>query len=308
MTVSGSQRPDSVTLAGFVGVILLGGSNFVAVRFSNRGLPPFYGAAIRFLAASILLFGFMAFRRIPFLERAEWKATLAYGVLNFAAFYAFAYWALLSLPSGVAAVIAASVPLLTLLLAVAHRVESFTMRGLVGAAMAIAGIALMVGVPSDSRLSIGALFAMVGAALSAAEAAVIIKRLPIGHPVTTNGVAMLAGSVLLFSLSRVSGESWSTSMEPVTLAALTHLVLLGSVGLFVLYLFTLGRWTASGVSYVFVLMPIVASLLGAWLLKEAISAGVVIGGLIILLGVYVGALSGRRVPAPDPDGAKLHEA
>ena len=73
---------------------------------------------------------------------------------------------------------------------------------------------------------------------------------------------------------------------------------LRSIGLFALFLFTLKRWTASRVSYAFVLTPIVASTLGSALAGEAVTAAMVIGGITVLAGVYVGVLSGSRTPAP----------
>jgi drug/metabolite transporter (DMT)-like permease len=293
MTTENGRRPDALTLAGFTTVSLLGGANLVAVRFSNQGLPPFYGAATRFLAASILLLGYMVVRRIPAPSRDEWKGTLIYGVLGFAGFYAFGYWALVSLSSGVAGVIAASVPLITLLLAVVHKLEPFTTRGAIGAAMTIAGIAVMVGIPSEVSLPLAPLLAMLAAAICDAEVGIAIKKLPTGHPVATNAMAMLTGSVLLFLISAAWREPWSLPTDPTTLTALIYLVIGGSIGLFMLYLFTLKRWTASGMSYMFVVMPVVASLLGILLLDERISPTVAIGGLIIVAGVYVGALSGR---------------
>ena len=68
--------------------------------------------------------------------------------------------------------------------------------------------------------------------------------------------------------------------------------------MFALFLFTLKRWTASRVSYAFVLTPIVASILGAALAGEAVTAAMIIGGITVLAGVYVGVLSGSRTPAP----------
>jgi drug/metabolite transporter (DMT)-like permease len=163
-------RPDAFTLAGFGIVVVLGGANFVAVKFSNEGLPPFFGAALRFLAASGILFAYMAFRRIPRPVKGQWTGTVLFGLLGIAAFYAFGYWGLLWLPTGVAAVLAASVPLLTLVLAAAQGVEKMTVRGSVGSAIAIGGIALMAGLQPQSTLSLAAVLAVLVAALSDAEA------------------------------------------------------------------------------------------------------------------------------------------
>jgi len=285
---------DPITLAGFVTVVLLGGLNLVAVKFSNRGLPPFYGAAVRFLIAAGLMFAFVLIRKIPLPRGSQILATLIYGALGFAGFYAFGYWALVTLPAGVAGVLAASVPLITVLLASWQKVETLTARSLIGSVIAIAGIALMVGSPSGGVITLGAVLAVLAAAACDAEAWIVVKKIPTGDPVSTNALAMAFGAVLLFALSLVAGETWTVPTDTVTLATLAYLIVLGSIVLFVVYLRTVKRWTASGMSYMFVLMPLVAAIVGYWLLDEPITRGVVLGGLIVLLGVYVGALSRSR--------------
>ena len=82
--------------------------------------------------------------------------------------------------------------------------------------------------------------------------------------------------------------------------ALAYLVLLGTVALFGLFLYVLNHWTASRASYQFVLMPFVAAIAGALLLDERISTSLVIGGAIVLAGVYLGALSGGTPPSTAP--------
>src|SRR5438876_3751299 len=291
-------QQDSRVLAAFTAMVFIGGTNFVAVRLSDRGLAPLYGAGIRFLGAAVLLYLYVALRGIALPTRAQLKGTLLYGVLGFAASYAFAYLALVSLPSGVAAVVMGSVPLITMLLAVAHGVERFRLRGLVGGTIAIAGILILVGAPSKAQIPVGGLLFMLSAAFSASESSIVLKKYPTGHPMATNAVAMAFGGVLLLGLSAVSGERWSLPATSTTWVSLMYLVVLGSIGLFALFLFTLKRWTASRVSYTFVLTPIVASILGAALAGEAVTAAMIIGGITVLAGVYVGVLSGSRTPAP----------
>lgn len=273
----------------------LGGANFVAVKFSNEALPPFYGAALRFSAASVLLLAYMAIRKIPAPAGPEWKGTLLFGFFGIAAFYAFGYWGLLWLPTGVAAVIAASVPLITLILAAVQKLERITVRGLIGSSIAIAGIGVMIGLSVRAALSVAAILAVLAAAAADAEAAIIIKKFPTGHPVATNALAMLTASLALFVLSAAWKERWSIPTEIETVLALGYLVLLGSIALFVVYIWTLRRWTASAMSYIFVLMPLVSALLGSLLRNEGLSAGQIIGGILILAGVYIGALQSPRV-------------
>lgn len=298
--------PDRATLAAFGASVMIGGLNFVAVRFSNRELEPFFGAGARFAAASLLLLGIVALRRIPLPRGRALAGVLIYGVLSFMGAYAFAYWALLELPAGVAGVVMASVPLITVVLASLHGVERLRPRGLGGALLAIAGIAVILNPGGGSQIALPSLLAMVGAAACAAESGVILKMFPRSHPLATNGIAMASGSVLLLALSAVTGESWTVPSRPQTWLAAGYLVTAGSVALFALYLFALRRWTASGVSFQFVLFPIVAVLAGALLAREAITAPVAIGGGVVLAGVYVGALSSGgslRKPRPAPAGA-----
>jgi drug/metabolite transporter (DMT)-like permease len=196
-------------------------------------------------------------------------------------------------------VILSSVPLLTFFFALAHRLEPFRWRALVGAVIAIGGIAILINAEFTLALPAGSLLAALGAAVCGAEAGVVIKQFPPSHPVATNGLAMAIGAVLLVAISVTSGEEWALPNRTLVWSVLAYLVLLGSLALFALYLFVLKRWTASGASYQFVLIPIVATLLGAWLVDEPITSAVVLGGAVIILGVYVGALShGKKVAAP----------
>jgi drug/metabolite transporter (DMT)-like permease len=85
------------------------------------------------------------------------------------------------------------------------------------------------------------------------------------------------------------GETWAIPARQVTWAALVYLVVLGSIVLFGLYLFALGRWTASAVSYVTLLMPLVTVPLAAVLISEEVSSSFLVGGAIALVGIEVGA-------------------
>jgi drug/metabolite transporter (DMT)-like permease len=138
------------------------------------------------------------------------------------------------------------------------------------------------------------------AAAAAAEAGVVIKQFPPSHPVATNGFGMTIGAALLLALSAITGEKWGLPGRAFDWGVLVYLIMLGSVALFGLFLFVLSRWTASGTSYFTVLMPIVSALLAVWILDQPITAAVVVGGVVILAGVYVGALSHGKVAAPAP--------
>src|ERR671918_3193047 len=134
---------DRRILLAFAGVVLLAGSNIVAVRFSNRELDPFWGAGIRFLGASVILWALVARGRHPLPTGRGLTGALVYGVLSFLVAYAFFYWGSQEVPAGLGGTIIASVPLLTVMLAAMHRLERLRLRGVVGAKVALTGIAVM---------------------------------------------------------------------------------------------------------------------------------------------------------------------
>ncbi|HEX2027804.1 MAG TPA: EamA family transporter [Nitriliruptorales bacterium] len=290
-------RPDRPTVVAFAAVVLIGGTNFVAVSFSNRDLPPLYGAGLRFAIASLLFAVVIRWRGVPLPRGRSLVGTLVFGSL-FTIANALAYWALLSLPAGIGGVIFAAVPLLTLFLAVLHRLEPFRWRGAAGAVVTVAGIIVLLNAPLTVDVRVASALGMLAAAVCAAEAGVVIKLYPPAHPAATNGTAMAVGAALLLGLSQVVDEPWSVPDVVTTWLAVLHLAVLGGVALLALYFFVLQRWTASGASYQFVLMPIVTVLLAAWLAGEPLNASVIGGGLIVLAGVYVGALSHGRRPRP----------
>jgi len=123
-----------------------------------------------------------------------------------------------------------------------------------------------------------------------AETGVIMKWIPRSDPFGTNAVAMLTGGALLLIASLVAAEQWAVPADAATWAAVGYLVLLGSVAMFALYVFALARWTASAVSYVTLLMPLVTVAVAAVVTAERVSTALLAGGAIVLVGVDVGAL------------------
>jgi drug/metabolite transporter (DMT)-like permease len=288
-----------IVLSAFLAMVLLGGTNFVAVRFSNAELPPFWGAGSRFILSALILAVIGLVLRVPFPRGRTLVGASLYGLLGFGAFYALAYVGLQEASAGSGAVLLSLAPLTTFLLAVFQGQERFRWRALLGALVALAGIVVMFGAPGGVPL--GSVLAFLGAAVAVGEAGVIAKWFPKAHPVSMNAVAMGVGSVLLLVLSRMADEAWELPVRAATWTAVVYLIALGSVGLFVLYLFILKRWSASRTAYAFVLFPLVASLMGLWLEGDPITPALALGGVIVLGGVYLGALRGAMSGEPAED-------
>jgi drug/metabolite transporter (DMT)-like permease len=303
--LSSRARPDWLTLAAFLGIVLIGGSNFVAVRFSNRELPPCLGAAIRFGLASLLLLAITFARRLPLPRGRALLGAAMFGLITFAASYALTYYGLVRAPAGVGAVLSAAAPLLTVFLASWQGVESFRWRGVAGAVFAVVGVVIMTRAPIVSGVPILSMVALVAMAACMAESSIVIKRFPPAHPVPLNGVAMAIGTGPLLLLSLLSGEHWRIPTSAATWGAIAYLVPVGSVSMFILVVFVLNRWTASAMSYTTVLFPLVSLSLAALLAGEALSLALVAGAAVTLVGVYIGALAapaerGGAVAAIEP--------
>jgi drug/metabolite transporter (DMT)-like permease len=288
---------ERTALAAFITMSVLAGGNAVAIRFSNRELDPLWGAGLRFLLAAALLAAVMIVLRLPLPHGRAMTGALVYGALTIAAAFALAYYGLVRLHAGLGQTLLALVPLATLLLAALWRQERLRVDAIFGALLAIAGIAVMSRAHVEAVPFVSVL-ALVGSACCFAQAAVLVRRLPPVHPVTMNAVGMAAGSALLIIGAVLVGDSITIPRRAETWLAIGYLVPVGSVLVFVLYLVVLRYWTASRAAYEFVLIPVVTVALSAWLDNESVGFGLLLGGVLVLTGVYIGALRPARVVEP----------
>ena len=297
---------DSVTLAAFLGAVVIGGANFVAVKVTVEELDPLYGAASRFALASLVFFAILAVTRTPLPRGQALAGAAVYGALGFGLAYACMYVALLELSVGVASVLMAAAPVFALGLAALQRLEPLTVRGLAGGALAVVGIAVLSARSIGGDVPLRYLIPAIVAPAVMAEATIVAKRFPRTDPIATNATGMLVGAALLGAASLVAGEAWVLPADGATWAAAVWLVLAGSVGLFWLFLFVVQRWTASASTYAVPLMPVVAVALGAAVQGDALRAEEALGGGLVIAGAYVGALWRERrreaVAPADPGG------
>ena len=269
---------DRTVLAAFLASAVLAGGNAVAIRFSNRELDPLWGAGLRFSIAAALLVALMAALRLAVPKGRAAVGALLYGSLSFGAAFALFYFALVELQAGFGQIVLALIPLATLLLAVLQGQERLRFAAVTGALIGFVGIVLMSRTSLPDTVPLVSLLAAVGGALCVAQAAVLVRRFPRVHPVTMNAVGMATGGVLLVAGSALAGESHSLPRGGETWAALVYLVVIGSVLVFVLYLFVLERWSASRTTYGFLIIPVVTVALSAWLDDEKVGSGLVLGG------------------------------
>jgi drug/metabolite transporter (DMT)-like permease len=293
VTISHGER---VALTAFVTYAVLAGGNAVGVRFSNRELAPLWGAGLRFGLAAALLVVVMVVFRLAFPRRRALIGSLLYGLFNFAGSFGLTYYGLVQVHAGLGQILLALVPLATLLLAVLWRQERLGGAAVIGTLLALTGVAVISYSPLHQSVPLLSVLAVVGGAICFAQALVLVRRFPPVHPVTMNAIGMTTGAAVLLAAALVADEPIVLPHRPQTWAAMAYLVVIGSVVVFLLYLVVLRYWAASRASYGFVIIPFVTLLLSAWLDNEPVGLGLVVGGLLVLAGVYIGALHPARVP------------
>ena len=297
-----TRRPDRIVLVAFAVLVLFAGSNAIGVRFVLREMGPYWSAAIRFAIAGLMLVLAMVAtgRRVP--RGRQLVGTLLFGVLGFGLAYTFLYEALINAPAGTTMLTLAIVPLLTVLLAAVQGIERFRLMGLVGAVIAAAGIVVVGADELSLNVPMLSLLLLLAAAVCQAESGIVVKRFPPGDPVAANGIGMLLGAAMLAVVALLTGERVEVPTRPETWLAMAYLIGPGSIAVFVLVLYVLSRWTASATSYAFLLFPLVAVVFGAILLREPIRPSFLLGGAIVLAGVYIGAVRRPAAPAEAPTG------
>lgn len=286
-----AQQADTGTYLAFGATVLIGGANFVAVSFSNMELPPLFGAGLRFGLSAVLFLLLMRVTGVPLARGRDAVGAAVYGILGFGGAYAFLYYALVGLAAGTVAVIMATVPLFTLIIAVLFGQERPSLRGFVGGGLAVAGIAVLSLDTLGGDLGPAYLVAAVLGSIAAAASSVAARSLRNVHPLTMNAIGMASGTILLVAGSLLLGERWALPRDSDTWIALGWLVVVGSVGLFQLFLYVIRRWTASATTYAITAMPVVAVVLGVVMLSQPVTPTVLIGGSLVALAVYVGAIS-----------------
>lgn len=276
------------TFQAFLGIVLIGGSNAVVIRLGTPEIAPFQGATLRFALAALILLAIVVIRRPPLPQGRARVGVILYGLTSFAGSYAALYWGLVEAPAAMAMIAIATVPLITLVMTTAIGQERVTGRAVAAALVALVGTGIIVGDQLSAAVPIASIASLFVGAVFIAASAVIVKAIPPGHPVSANAIGMAVAAGALAVLTAVSGQPLALPSGTVPILSVLYLATVGSVGLFMLVLYVLARWTASATSYATLLMPLVTIVAAAVLLSETASARFFFGAAIAMVGVYLG--------------------
>lgn len=290
MTETSSNLPDNKVLAAFILVILIGGSNSVAIRFGNPELAPFWGAFLRLMPAALIYWAILFGRKMSMPTFKVSAVIVVNGFISSGIGFALLYWGLQIVPVSLATVIISTGPLFTLILAVLHRIETFRVQALVGGLVAFAGLAIAVRAQPGSGDLIPGILALLLGALISAEGNIIFKIYSVNSsPVIINALSLFSAAIFVGGASFFAHETWNLPSTSTGWMALAYLVVFGSVLMFYLFVYVLSKWTASAASYSILFFPLVATSLAAWLAKEPVTLPFILGGFLVLFGVWVGA-------------------
>jgi drug/metabolite transporter (DMT)-like permease len=300
--------PMKVALA-FAAVYLIWGSTYLAIRVAVLEFAPFVMAALRFLAAGALLYGWLRLRGAPRPTWTQWKHATVIGFLLLSCSNAAVTWAERSVPSGLTAVLCAILPVWMVLLEwLRDRTQRPTPAVLFGVLLGIAGVAVLIGpglaVEGEHVDLFGAGLIVLGS-LTWALGSILARGAPLpkSAPMST-AMQMLAGGAILAVAAAVNGD-WSR-FEPAAISAkawltLVYLGLFGSLIALSAYVWLLQVSTPARVSTYAYVNPVVAVILGWAILGEPLSLRTGVATAIIVAAVVViNTQRSRRSPAGRP--------
>ncbi len=287
--------------AAFLLLTLVWGTTWAVIRVGLTGIPPFTGVALRFAIAGLLLLALAPRLGVRFgRSRREAGLWAANALLSFCVSYSVVYWSEQYIPSGLAAVLFATNPLLVAALAhFALPGERLSLPAAAGLLLGFGGVALIFS--DDLRLLGGervreaALVMLVSPAVSAVSS-VAIKRWGAGiHPLSLAAVPMLACAVVMTPFALVVERGARVVFDARSVAALLYLAVLGSALTFTVYYWLLARVPATRAALISYLIPMVAVGIGAVWFGEPLRPRLLAGATLVLAGVgLVSALRTRR--------------
>jgi drug/metabolite transporter (DMT)-like permease len=302
-------------LLAFSIIYFVWGSTFLAIRVGVREVPPFLLAGMRFLVAGAVLCAWMRARGTESPTAREWGGASFLAVLIFVIDYGLLFWAERRVPSGVAAVMMATIPVFMAVAEIVFlRTQRLTLR--LGAALLVGmcGVGVLVGrsvslggAPVDTA---GAC-ALIVAAISWSVAASLSRKVPLPESkAMSSGAQMLAGGVLLTLTAALLGEFRGFRVQAVSRGAwlaLAYLIVAGSIMGFTAYVWLIHHESPTKVGTYAYVNPVVAVLVGYFLGGEALGPRTILGTGLVLVSVVVITTMGKRKAAEGSEVVRVSE-
>lgn len=255
---------------------------------------PLLAAMLRALPAGLVLLA--VGHRLP--RGSWWWRAAVLGTLNIGAFFALLFVSAYRLPGGVAATLGAVQPLVVAGLAAALLAERVRLRTALAGLVGVTGIALLV-LRADARLDGAGLAAGLAGTVCVALGMVLTRRW--GRPVpllTFTGWQLAAGGLVLVPVV-LAVEGLPAGLTAQNVGGFAYLGVVGTAAAYALWFRGLERLPVAAVSFLGLLSPVVATVVGWIALGEGLTAGQLAGMVLALAGLAVGATTPRTPVAPD---------
>jgi drug/metabolite transporter (DMT)-like permease len=307
-----NQRQRWKTLSAFAIIYFVWGSTFLAIRIGVHEVPPLLFAAMRFLAAGIVLYGWMIARGERSPTTRQWLSASLLALLIFVFDYGILFWAEQRIPSGIAAVMLATIPaFMALSEIVVLRTQRLTLRLALALLIGIGGVAVLMSrslnlgsAPIETKGAVALIFASMTWSIASA----LSRKLPLPESkVMSSGAQMLAGGIMLTFAAAALGEFRGFRPSAVSSGAwyaLLYLIVAGSIIGFTAYVWLLHHESPTRVGTYAYVNPVVAVLIGYFFAGEALGPRTILGTLLVLISVVVITIapakkSNQAIPAED---------
>ena len=290
-------------ILGFAAIYLIWGSTYLAIRYAVESIPPLLMMGVRHLTAGVVVYTWARHQGVPSPTRRQWFYGAIAGMLLFLGGHGTLAWAEQRVPSGLAALLCATLPLWTVMLGRLQGTEKHLSRkAWCGILVGFIGVAILIGPDlwhSGSGLNLLATLAALGSSFLWAVGTLYTKRMPMpSSSVLAASTQMVTGGVWLLLAGFLAGEGQRVQLSSLTfksVAALAYLTVFGSIIAFTAFTWLLTVASPSRVSTYAYVNPVVAVFLGWLLASETIGAHTVIATAIILAAV---AMVNTRGKAP----------
>ena len=291
------RPPAWKTLLAFSIIYFVWGSTFLAIRVGVHAVPPLLFASMRFFVAGALLFAWMRISGTPSPSRREWLAASLLAVCIFVVDYGLLFWAEQRVPSGIAAVMLATIPVfMALSEIIILRTQRLTLRLALALLVGIGGVSVLVSRSLSSSLGeapidpVGAV-ALVIAAISWSIASALSRKVPLpASKAMSSAAQMVAGGVMLALAAAMFGEFRGFQIQSVprnVWFALAYLIVAGSIIGFTAYVWLIHHQSPTKVGTYASVNPVVAVIVGYFLGGETVGPRTILGTLLVLVSVVV---------------------
>ncbi len=277
-------------ILAFFAIYFLWGTTFLAIRIAVEELPPLYAAGVRFFIAGTVLLGFMLARGAARPTAAQWRNLLVLSLLMFVAEYGPLFWAEKYVPSGVVSVLAATIPIITLVMEMLILRKQKWSLGLAAATLlGFGGVGVLLLPGGPQHFPVVPCLAILGGCTTWSLGTVLSRSmdLPRARPMTAGATMMLGGGMLLL-LSAGFGEMHHVPHVSLRAGlALLYLIVFGSLLAFTAFVWLLAHMPATRVSSHAYVNPIVAVGLGHFAAGEPVTLRTLAGTALVLFSVFM---------------------